>query len=94
MTLRVVCLLVAAAVFHYSIWLALALIGGGMILPWCAVIIANDRPAKKAERVAHFDGQIIAPTALESHPAADRTRERPSSGRPGEQWEPPAGSGH
>jgi Protein of unknown function (DUF3099) len=47
MTLRVVCVIAAALTYRVSIWLALAFVVGGMALPWCAVIIANDRPAKK-----------------------------------------------
>jgi Flp pilus assembly protein TadB len=50
MTLRAVCVIVAATTYRYSIWLALGFVVGGMILPWCAVIIANDRPAKKRPR--------------------------------------------
>jgi Flp pilus assembly protein TadB len=47
MTLRVVAVIAAATTYRISIWLALAFVVAGMILPWCAVIIANDRPAKK-----------------------------------------------
>jgi Flp pilus assembly protein TadB len=47
MALRAVCVLAAALTYRVSIYLALAFIVGGIILPWCAVIIANDRPAKK-----------------------------------------------
>lgn len=56
MTLRVVCLLSAVAVAQWSIVVALLLLVGGAILPWCAVLIANDRPPKKAERVARYGG--------------------------------------
>jgi Flp pilus assembly protein TadB len=53
MGLRVVCVIAAAATYRVSIVLALAFVVGGMVLPWCAVIIANDRPAKKrSERLA------------------------------------------
>jgi hypothetical protein len=85
MTSRVACLLLAAATFHYSIWLALALIGGGMILPWCAVIIANDRPPRKAERVAHFKGDVVGPRSIAKPPGAadgppaDEPREDPAA---------------
>jgi hypothetical protein len=48
--------LLIAAVFCYQIWwLALALIVLSVPLPWMAVLIANDRPARKAERVNRFD---------------------------------------
>jgi Flp pilus assembly protein TadB len=54
MTLRALCVIAAATTYRVSIWLALAFVVGGMVLPWCAVIIANDRPAKKkAERVTY-----------------------------------------
>src|SRR6266581_6293079 len=49
MTLRAVCVVAAAMTYRASIWLALAFVVGGMVLPWCAVIIANDRPAKKRQ---------------------------------------------
>jgi hypothetical protein len=47
MSLRAVCVVAAASTYRVSIWLALAFVVGGMVLPWCAVIIANDRPARK-----------------------------------------------
>jgi Flp pilus assembly protein TadB len=57
MTLRAVCVIAAASTYRVSIWLALTFVVGGMILPWCAVIIANDRPAKKkAERLGYQTG--------------------------------------
>jgi hypothetical protein len=47
MAIRAICVLVAGLTYRYSIWLAVACAVGGMVLPWCAVIIANDRPAQK-----------------------------------------------
>lgn len=47
MALRAVCVLAAALTYRVSIYLALAFVVAGIVLPWCAVIIANDRPAKK-----------------------------------------------
>jgi hypothetical protein len=44
---RALCVLAAALTYRISIPLAMAFVIGGMILPWCAVLIANDRPAKK-----------------------------------------------
>ena len=46
MGLRIVCVIAAASVFRASLWLALAFMVGGAVLPWCAVLIANDRPAR------------------------------------------------
>lgn len=53
MGLRAVCVIAAASTYRVSIWLALAFVVGGMILPWCAVIIANDRPAKRRQQVTY-----------------------------------------
>lgn len=54
MGLRVLCVIGAALSYHLSMVLALLFVVGGIVLPWCAVIIANDRPAKKrAQRMPH-----------------------------------------
>lgn len=47
MSVRAACVLAAATTYRISIVLALAFVVGGMVLPWCAVIIANDGPARK-----------------------------------------------
>lgn len=47
MSLRAVCVVMAALTYHVSLWLALAFVVGGAALPWCAVVLANDRPPKK-----------------------------------------------
>jgi Flp pilus assembly protein TadB len=47
MASRALCVIAAALTYHVSIWLALAFVIGGSVLPWCAVIIANDRPPKR-----------------------------------------------
>ena len=47
MALRALAVIAAALTYRISLWLALGFVIAGMILPWCAVIIANDRPAKK-----------------------------------------------
>lgn len=46
MGIRTVCLILAA-VFYHVVWLMLLLAFFGTFLPWVAVIMANDRPAKK-----------------------------------------------
>lgn len=46
MSLRVP-LLVIAALFYQTPWLAVLVIAISIPLPWCAVLIANDRPARK-----------------------------------------------
>jgi Flp pilus assembly protein TadB len=53
MALRALCVIVAALVYQQSVLLALAFIVGGAVLPWCAVLIANDRlPTKHRTRPA------------------------------------------
>lgn len=60
MGLRIVCL-VLAAVFYQIVWLMAILVVLACVLPWMAVLIANDRPPKKAEKVNRY-----------GHPAPDR----------------------
>lgn len=54
MILRVACVIGLATTYRISIWLAVGFVIAGAALPWCAVLIANDRPAKKASRVNPF----------------------------------------
>ncbi len=60
-------LLVAGAACYSIPWLALTLIGLSIPLPWMAVLIANDRPARKNRQVV--PGVINHERAL---PPADR----------------------
>ncbi|KOV78223.1 transmembrane protein [Nocardia sp. NRRL S-836] len=48
MSLRIPCV-VLAVLFAHIWWLALGLILLSVPLPWMAVLIANDRPPRKAE---------------------------------------------
>ena len=65
-------LLVAAAFAYRVWWLALILILLSVVLPWMAVLIANDRPALKTERMNRFRHETRA-TQLEAreHPVID-----------------------
>ncbi|MHA6799079.1 DUF3099 domain-containing protein [Bounagaea algeriensis] len=56
MASRFPCLVGAALVFHFTQlwWLALIIIAVSIPLPWMAVLIANDRPARKKENVHRF----------------------------------------
>jgi Flp pilus assembly protein TadB len=47
MASRAVCVVLAATTYQVSMALALTFIVAGAVLPWCAVLIANDRPAKR-----------------------------------------------
>jgi hypothetical protein len=53
MLLRLPCL-VAAGITHDTWWLALGFVLLSIPLPWIAVLIANDRPARKAEQVNRY----------------------------------------
>ena len=44
----------AALTYHVSLALAMGFVVAGVVLPWCAVLVANDRPAKKRQvRLGH-----------------------------------------
>lgn len=49
-------LMVLAAVFYQIPWLAVTLLVLSIPLPWMAVLIANDRPPKKAEDANRYQG--------------------------------------
>ncbi|MBB4904896.1 DUF3099 domain-containing protein [Actinophytocola algeriensis] len=69
MLLRMPCLILAG-IFHQTWWLALAFVALSIPLPWIAVLIANDRPPRKAEHVNRYEQ---TPMALEKgdHPVID-----------------------
>jgi hypothetical protein len=45
---RALCVIGAAATYHLSLWIAFAFVLAGTVLPWCAVILANDGPPRRA----------------------------------------------
>ncbi len=51
---RVVLLVLAAAAYGLSPWLAVGLIALSVPLPWMAVLIANDAPARRSEDAHRF----------------------------------------
>ncbi|GHF64775.1 ABC-type multidrug transport system fused ATPase/permease subunit [Amycolatopsis bartoniae] len=53
MGMRFPCL-VLAGVFYHTWWLALLFVVISVPLPWIAVLIANDRPPRKAEEVSRY----------------------------------------
>jgi Protein of unknown function (DUF3099) len=75
MSTRVVCLILAAACYHIK-WLMGLFAIAALVLPWAAVLVANDRPAKRAMRINFFKGrrnaprQVGRPAAAEIGPAA------------------------
>ncbi|MGH3520556.1 MAG: DUF3099 domain-containing protein [Haloechinothrix sp.] len=52
--------LVLAGIFHQTWWLALGFILLSIPLPWMAVLIANDRPPRKSEKVSRFQREARA----------------------------------
>jgi len=55
--------LVLALAFYQTWWLALTFVLISIPLPWAAVLIANDRPPRKAEQVNRFEQ---TPRAIET----------------------------
>ena len=72
MAMRLPCLILAG-VFYQTWWLALGLIAISVPLPWVAVLIANDRPARKAENVNRFRAEPVPVKELENreHPVVE-----------------------
>ncbi|MGY1718744.1 MULTISPECIES: DUF3099 domain-containing protein [unclassified Blastococcus] len=49
--------LILAAVFYKIVWLMIILAILGTVLPWVAVVMANDRPPKSRTRLAGVDAR-------------------------------------
>ncbi|MEV4314647.1 DUF3099 domain-containing protein [Actinocrispum sp. NPDC049592] len=62
MAMRFPCIALAL-VFHDTWWLALGFLVLSVPLPWVAVLIANDRPPRKAERVNRYRTRQGEPSA-------------------------------
>jgi len=74
MAARALCVIVAATTYRYSLWLALAFVIGGAVLPWSAVIMANDRMPKKRRRGTVYgagSGERALPSSDIEHPIVD-----------------------
>ncbi|PZS20310.1 MAG: hypothetical protein DLM57_01790 [Pseudonocardiales bacterium] len=60
MVIRALCVIGAAVSYRASLPLALLFVAAGMVLPWCAVLIANDGPVKKrAQRLPPHAGPPV-----------------------------------
>ena len=79
MSLRVPCLIIATLLYHTP-WLAILVIAISIPLPWMAVLIANDRPARK--RKAFVPGLVSYERALPpgSHEVVDGHTDGDESG--------------
>lgn len=68
MSFRIPALVLAA--ISYSMWanpwIAMAIVGASIPLPWMAVLIANDRPPRTADEVSRYDGRAGQWTAVEA----------------------------
>ncbi|MGI8667648.1 MAG: DUF3099 domain-containing protein [Jatrophihabitans sp.] len=54
MGIRALCIIGAATTFHLSGWLAAVFVAAALVLPWSAVLIANDRPPRQEMRFRRF----------------------------------------
>jgi len=72
MLMRIPCLILAGLLVQHVWWLAVIIVVASIPLPWIAVLIANDRPARKSEHVNWFHRRTRVPE-LESrdHPVID-----------------------
>ena len=87
MSCRVPALILAAVA--YGIWqnglLSLAIIVVSVPLPWMAVLIANDRPPRRAEEPRRYERRRIPLFPTAEHPALERRTEpapQPDSAAP------------
>jgi hypothetical protein len=73
MGMRIPCLILAAC-FVSTPWLALTFVAISIPLPWVAVLIANDRPPRKAQEFTTYQHQperpAIGPSA--EHPVIEQ----------------------
>jgi hypothetical protein len=84
MGIRVVCIIAAVSVVSFSLWLALAFMVGGAVLPWCAVLIANDRPPQRSTAFVRYRGTSKkAVGAADPATVTGTNAEVPPSGEPG-----------
>jgi Protein of unknown function (DUF3099) len=82
MALRAVCIIGAASTFSLSGWLAAGFVAAALVLPWTAVLIANDRPPKQELRFRRFvDGGGRAQRQLTSGGQPDADRAEPPQPR-------------
>ena len=72
MGIRIVCLILAAA-FYHIVWLMVTFAAGALVLPWVAVIMANDRLPDNAPDFTRFGGE--SQQALPPAPDDSRTIE-------------------
>jgi hypothetical protein len=93
MLTRALCIIGAASTFQISGWLAAAFVVAALILPWVAVLIANDRAPKEAVRFRRFltphRSQHELSAAHPARPADDPTASRPAADTASQRPAPP-----
>lgn len=85
MIIRALCVIGAASTFRYSGWLAAAFIPAAVVLPWSAVLIANNRPPKQALKFRRF----LPGNGHNELTAAAQVDDRPDSAEPPRRSEQP-----
>ncbi|HEX4726008.1 MAG TPA: DUF3099 domain-containing protein [Pseudonocardiaceae bacterium] len=71
MLMRIPCLILAA-IFLNTWWLAVLFVAISVPLPWIAVLMANDRPARRAENAHPFrETEVIHELESREHPVID-----------------------
>ncbi|HEY3609323.1 MAG TPA: DUF3099 domain-containing protein [Pseudonocardiaceae bacterium] len=72
MLMRIPCLILAAFFINSAWWLAVLFVAISIPLPWIAVLMANDRPARRAENVHHFRrAHVVRELESRDHPVID-----------------------
>jgi Protein of unknown function (DUF3099) len=71
MSLRFPCLILAG-IFINTWWVAVALVALSVPLPWVAVVLANDRPARRAENPHSYrHSQFVPELESREHPVIE-----------------------
>ncbi len=68
---RLALFVLAAIAYPVSVWLAVALLALSVPLPWMAVLIANDAPAREGEDTHRFVATVRPQLAARGHLAID-----------------------
>lgn len=59
MAMRIVLLVAAALLVRWSLWAALVVAGISVVLPWVAVVMANDGPPKNSKKFRAMQSSMI-----------------------------------
>jgi hypothetical protein len=81
MSFRIPALILAAVAYNVweNGWVSLAIVAVSIPLPWMAVLIANDRPPRRAEEPRRFDYQS---RRIPLFPTAERPALEPGTAQP------------